>query len=261
MPEAGEAAGLERRNDERVIGGVVIEPARADDARVGKVGIGLDHRLNARQHRPLVGRDEFAAAAGDALVEVNVRPGPQLVRRWQRFCVFQGDIGQRAAERVLAFVELALLQHDECDPGPQLHAVGRRRRVAPGEILVVELDRGEIIGFVIGDPGMWVGPEDRAAFDADDVAGPEQRDILRHWRGQFDAAADRIAVYLQRDWNRRPRLDGLIAIARRDCVSYPLAQPRQERIGRERVHAAISNCGSTCSVPANSDLSATVRAR
>ena len=54
--------------------------------------------------------------------------------------------------------------------------IGRRGRVAPGKVLVVELDARQVVRLEVRDPVARLDADDRARLDADDVAGAEQRD-------------------------------------------------------------------------------------
>ena len=88
-----------------------------------------------------------AVARGQAAVHVHVRPGPE--RRAVRKCrltrvVLHRDVGQRPIPGTSAFVELhRFLQDHQHDPRrkPPARGIRRRRGVAPGKVLVVELDR------------------------------------------------------------------------------------------------------------------------
>ena len=262
LADAGEPAGLERRNYERVVTGVVVEPPRTHEPRIGKVGILRDDRLHARQHGAHVARDKLGRGSGHGLIEVDVRPSPQVVRRGQHITVGNRDAGERPADRPGALAELRFLQHNEREPRtqPQSGPVRRRRRVAPNEILVVELDRGQVVGFVVRDPRPRIGAENGATVDADDVARAVERDVLCQGRGERCAATDRISGDLQLDMRRGAGLDARVVVRGDDRDGDPLAQPRQERVGAKRAHAAISNCGSTCSVPLSVGSLATARA-
>ncbi len=163
-----------------MIASIVVEPAWADEARIGEVRVLADDRLDPRQHRTHVGRHVLAIGRGKALVEVHVRPGPQLVGRRQRGPV--GDVdARRGTADALVLVEFGFLKHDEREPRAELEAraVGRRGRITPEKILVVELDRGEIVRLVVSDPRTRVGAEDGAHIDAHDVAWPVEGNVLR----------------------------------------------------------------------------------
>ena len=118
-----------------------------------------------RQHRGHVGRDELGVARREAAVDVHVRPRPQLVGRRE------DGRGRRPRCTAAACRDCPVpssnsssVEHDQRDPRAQPAGgqVGRGRRVAPREVLVVELDVRQVVGLEVGDPVARLGAHDRA---------------------------------------------------------------------------------------------------
>jgi hypothetical protein len=171
-----------------------------------------------------------------------VGPGTELVRWRQRAVrVVHRDERQRPV-RARALVELGVLvvrvtatrEHDQREPGREAGGARVRdgRAVPPGEVLVVELDVGEEVGFGVGDPAAWLDAGDRARVDADDVTRPV------HLDGLLDVVGERAAVAgdAQAHLDARPvRGTGRC----RDARGEPGAQPGQEGV-RILAHGATS---------------------
>ena len=141
LAKAGAASDLERRHDEAGVAGVRIELARAEEPRIRRVRIAIEQRLQLCQ----IGR----RAAADGGVEVDVRPREFLTNDGKDVLLraaVQPDRRRRPAGNLQA-LELIVFEHDQHDPRRQLvlRLVDRKRRVAPGEVLVVEIDRGEVV--------------------------------------------------------------------------------------------------------------------
>jgi hypothetical protein len=235
-----------------VVRRVRLQPARADDAAVREVGVLVQRRLEAREDGAHVGGGELRVAARERAVHVHVRPRPQLIGGRQRGGVGDVDVRQRLARDVPALLELhALLEDHEHDPRAQLEArpVGRGGRVAPGEVLVVELDRRHVVGLVVGDPVARLGAHDRPAVDAHDVAGAVQLHVAVDVRGRRRRdAGQRLAGQRQLHVDRRALVHVGVVVLVGDLPGEPLAEPGQERVGGERArHATASNEGMTCS--------------
>ena len=246
-----------------MVGGVVVEPPRAEETRVGGVGVLPENRLGAAEDGVHVGRDDLLVVRGERLVEVNVSPRPEVRGGRQHARVGERDVRKRPAGDVRALGELLLRQHDERDPRPQpeVRAVDGRRCVPPGEILVVEVDGDEVVRLEVRDPVARLGADDRARIDADEIARAVERDVLRQRLRELRAARDRIADELQLDMRGRARLHAVVAVCGGDRVPDAAPEPRQERIRRQAAHAATSNAGSTCNVPASPGSAATALAR
>ena len=52
--------------------------------------------------------------------------------------------------------------------------IGRRRRMAPGKIFVIEFHEGEMVRLEIRHPGARLGAHDEVRIDADDIAGADE---------------------------------------------------------------------------------------
>ena len=77
LPQSGQPARLEGRDEERVVGSVRPQDARAQQPRVGAVAVGGD---GCRQPGRVADR-RFARVAAERAVHVHVRPGPERVER------------------------------------------------------------------------------------------------------------------------------------------------------------------------------------
>ncbi len=176
-----------------MIAGVRIKPARADQPGTGAVGVDAQDPLQSGQDAGHVvgghGRVERA-------VDMDVSPGPQLRGRRQRSRFGNRDERQRAAHGG-AVLELGAVpgtrvlsagEHDQREPGPQALGGGvwGGRAVSPGEVFVVELDVGEVVGLDVGDPRSRFGARDHPGIHPDDVPGA----VDLH--GPHDVAADRV---------------------------------------------------------------------
>ena len=109
-----------------------------------------------------------------ARAELRMRPGPrigeirQLAARHGRRRRSRAPAAARARR---AQAHAVLLAHDhEHDPRPQpALAVGSGRREQPRQIGVVELDRGQVVRFVVVRAGRRLGAHDLARIDAEHV--------------------------------------------------------------------------------------------
>ena len=163
------------------------------------------------------------------------------------------DERQRASRDVLWVGEFVFFQDDERDPRQELESLRRRGRVPPREILVVEVDGGEVVRLEVSDPMAWLGADDRQRVDAGDVPRAVELDVLRDWLHESRAAADGGAGKLELHVDGRTRSRGRGG----DGVGQPLTQPWQERVRAEEIvrirnrlrgvgaHAATSNFGRT----------------
>ena len=138
-PSTGQPAGLEGRHDERAVGGEATSRrgARIRDSACVRCGLGR--------------RSRRGPASSDGAADLRVRPRPGLGRpaaggAWSATVRTAGSSpGGRS-------VILAGVEHEQRQPRPQLVAVdvsvrtSPRRRVAPGEVLVVELDERQLAG-------------------------------------------------------------------------------------------------------------------
>ncbi len=149
------------------------------------------------------------------------------------------DERQRPFRDVGRLRELALGQDDERDPRPQPQArrVGRRGRVAPREVLVVELDRREVVGLEVRDPVARLGADDRAGVDAHDVARAVELDVARQRRLDDGVALHGLAgdLEIEVDGRRAPRRRR--PGRRRRCAPR---SPGAARAGRSTCRAAWS---------------------
>src|SRR5688572_7078822 len=133
-----------------------------------------------------------------------------------------------------------------------------RRRIAPGKVLVIELDVRKEVRLEVGDPVARLGLDDRVRVDSEHVA----------WTDQLYGVADRCAVDVEVDANRcaldrraragTERIDGV------DPSAKSLTYPGEKGVGLEWVaHATrarlISCAGITCSRPARSGRAAISR--
>ena len=135
-----------------------------------------------------------------------MRPGPQVTGRREHARVRDGDVGQRPPGDVLCLRELLLGEHHQRDPRPQPQLVaGRRGRcVPPREVLVVEVDRRQVVRLEVGDPVARLSPDHDPAVDADQVARPVERDVLAESGARRRPGADGVAGELQFDVQARP---------------------------------------------------------
>ena len=123
--------------------------------------------------------------------------------------------------------EFALLENDQHQPGRK--AMGRRvrgtRRVSPGEVFVVEVDRREVVVFEGRRACPRLRPDHLASFDARDVTWTEQHH--RHGRrlGLTRARGDR-----QRRGERGAHRIGARAGSGLEQVGDPASKPGKERV-------------------------------
>jgi hypothetical protein len=188
--ERGQPSGFERRHDERVVRGVHVQTAWREQPRIREVGVRCENRLHAWQHGSHIGRHQLAAVRRQALIEVHVRPGPQLGSRRKDARVVNRDERLRPPGDVLCVGEFVLFQDDERDPRQELEALRRRGRVAPREILVVEVDGREVVRLEVGDPLTRLGAHDRKRVDASDVARAVKLNVLQNRLHERRSAAD-----------------------------------------------------------------------
>ena len=122
------------------------------------------------------------------------------------------------------------------------------RRIAPGKILVVELDEGQVVRLEIGDPVARLAADDVLRIDADDVAGADQ---LESVRSRARRSTPSLAVAETRTVARERNVPA------RESRSRCRAAARAERNSAACHHAANSNSETTCSLPLSSGLPAT----
>ena len=150
-PRPALATHLERRHDERGIAAVRLELARRKNTRVADV------RIRAKRRAQAESRSGAADVPPSDAVEVHMRPRPFLSEHGEDV----RRVAQRWSARTTAMadpvsllrVELGVLEHDQHDPRRQAMrpAVGRERRIAPRKVLVVEVDRGEVVRLEVRD--------------------------------------------------------------------------------------------------------------
>ena len=180
LAEPGEAPGLKGRNEKGMVVAVGEETARRDEARDRVVRIGTDRAVDR-------------GGARDERADLRVRPGPRLgLQRQGRIGFFRDELDRGRQVGALDGVrEFVVGQHEKGDPWAELEApvrrLGRRRRarrrVAPGEVLLVEVDIGKGAGL----EGLRAVPR----MDAHDCFGPDAADVAR--AEQLDRLADRWA--------------------------------------------------------------------
>jgi len=181
LAEAGEAAGLERRHDERAVRRVRREVPRAREPADDAVGVRVVDVVQRLEEPLEVGR------LVEAVVHVHVAPCPGLPRRGQRGRGRDRDRRQRqppvVARELSRPSRVVLLDHEQREPRPQPVVRRARGRVPPDEVLVVELDEGEVVRLEVRHPVARLRPYDDLRVDPDHVAGAEQREVLVHREG------------------------------------------------------------------------------
>src|SRR5262249_39080489 len=128
-----------------------------------------------------------------------------------------------------------------------------RRRVAPRQVLVVQLHEREVVGLEVAVPMRRPGAHDGVGQQPDRVARPEQLEVLVEW------------VPVDVDVDRHGRALGDRAVARAEQLDLvdprpdPAAQPGGEGVAADGdAHAIASSCwATTCSVPASAGEPAT----
>jgi hypothetical protein len=247
LGESGLAADLERRHQKGSVAGVGIEPARRNESRVAEVGIGLQRSSELRE----IGT---VRRARKHRVDVHVRKGPFLPGDRKDIGAARGRRRHERRQRPIGHAatgELAVAQHGEQEPGRKtMTCIRRQRRIAPGEILVIEIERDEIIRLEIADAGTRLRADDLPCLHAGDIARTDQ---VHGHRRQVGA----LRLGLGRQGDRRGRTAGPAAGDRLDLVGDASPQPRQEGIGPERHQAApiAATAGTTWIVPASSGRS------
>ncbi|RSN20415.1 hypothetical protein DL990_40410 [Amycolatopsis sp. WAC 01416] len=144
---------------------------------------------------------------------MDVCPGAEFARRLERLRVLHGDERQRLVrdEAVREFGR-GLGQHDQREPRcqPFRRVVRFRGAVAPGEVLVIELDVGQEVRLEIGDARPRLGAGDGSRIDADDVTRPVELQRLGEFAEQRGLSVlDRVAGQSQSDRDARARPDGV----------------------------------------------------
>ena len=179
------------------------------------------------------------------------------------FGVVDLDERQWLRRQRLWSLEFALFEHDEREPRNEPLPVRRcsRRRVAPEEVLVVELDERQVVRLEVHDRAARLAAHDRACLDADHITRPVQRYVALERLGELTTAADSVAAQQHRHRN-------LAAEASRRRIlrvdAEPLPCPGEERVGRERgAHAAkfLSIAGMTCTCFRSAGSFATLSAK
>ena len=140
-----------------MIFGIRLEPARTHDARIGEIGILLNGGPKSGRDRIPIRRDDLHLAGGQTAVDMHVRPRPEVRKGRKRGLLSIVLHVIKGSGRSLASAPSSnsvFLQHDKHEPGrkPRIDRVGRGWRVAPGKILIVELDGGKQVRLEIGDP-------------------------------------------------------------------------------------------------------------
>ena len=243
-----------------MVGGVVFEAARAEQPCVAGIGALVEDRLGAPDDGGSVGRDDLVRRAGQGLVEVDVGPGPEVVGGREEFRVGDRDVGEGPPDHVFPVFELALGEHDEGEPWaqPQVAAVGRGRRVPPEEVLVVEVDRRQVVRLEVRDPVARLRPQDRPLVDSHQVAGPVEGDVLFEVVSERFAAGHGSAAQFEFDLRGGAGRHFGVFVGGGDHVRDAAAVPGQEAVGRQPAHAATSKLDITCRVPAREGSEATV---
>ncbi len=187
--QTGQPPDLEGRDQKGVITGRWFELAGTNQAGESLIGIPTHQIFQGSDG--LFGR--VRSIAGDVLAGVNVGPGPGLVGGWENVgrvcCVAQPHHGQWPFERH-ALLELPVLQHHQEKPGTQLGMLGivngrtsavhlyrPGRRVTPGKVLLVELNKGQVVGLEVCHPVARLGADYGAGVDTDHISRPDELDI------------------------------------------------------------------------------------
>ncbi len=246
--EAGLAADLESGDEERRVGGLGVEPPRAQHTGDG---------------RGRIRRDRGAEVTVPA--DLGVRPVPRVTEGLQRRHRLNVDHRERVGHDIRRG-ELPVLQRDEGDEGPQPVGVGQRRGEQPREVGVVELDAREVVRFEVHRPVAGLGPDHMPGIDADHVARPVQVDGELRCGGVGDHRIPLHGGHVQRDVKGRT-VGQARAVHRARVGTDAAPHPRAEvvlcagRVGEvpDR-HAACpsgTSCkGMTCSRPASAGLAA-----
>ena len=136
-----------------------------------------------------IGRGDDAILLYEITVYMDMGEGPELFGR--REDPFLGprhlDRRQRLAVRRRRVLEFAVFHDDKGEPWPKAVAdqIRRRRRIAPGKVLLVELDIREVVRLEIGDPVMGVCFDNSAWVNAYDVTGPVDLNLFFISRRRF----------------------------------------------------------------------------
>ena len=120
---------------------------------------------------------------------MDMRPSPQLVKPGQHRCRL-GDlnVGQGAILDVFTFRKFGFGHHHQHDPRRQamVGQIRRSRCVAPGKVLIVELDIGQIVRFKISNPMARFHFDNGTGFYTHHIAGAIDLDRFvnrcRQWR-------------------------------------------------------------------------------
>ena len=226
-PQAGLAADLERRDQERGVRRLGVKSPRAQHPRDGGCRVGCHRGGQLR-----------------VTADLGVRPVPRVIERLQRGHDLNVDRRQRV-RRHARRGELAGLENDQRDERPQPVAIGPRWREQPGEIRVVELDPGQVVRLEIHGLIARLGPDDVPRIDADHVAraiqvhGHLRRRGVGH-RGAVLLCGD-VQDHLQRRTVGQPGAVGLACVGA-DAPPQPGPEvvPGAWRVGRVHDrHAAL----------------------
>ena len=180
-PQPCQPAALEGGYQEGMVTGVSLQLARGDDARPCHVGVG-GKQTGESIADIFAGRNCRLSVIQQVGVDMHMGPCPQL-RGFGKDTggshTFQPEPGQGPAHHYCQILKLILLKHHEANPRPEALPGGRGRCIAPGEILIIKIYIGKVVGLKVGDhvhrlilnygPGVY----------ACDVAGAVQTYVLR----------------------------------------------------------------------------------
>src|SRR5690242_18907536 len=139
-------------------------------------------------------------------------------------------------------------------------AVGGGRRVAPREVLVVELHVGKVVGLEVGDPVARLDLDHRPRLHPDKISGAVQADVaVQRLRGLRTVEPSGRQGQVQ--GQAGAELHARISVGLLDVVGHAGPQPGQERIcGRWAAHAALTSwAGRTWMAPEREGSACTLR--
>ena len=235
-----------------MVGGVGDQPARAHQARQRVVGVARDLAVDGVRR-------------GDDAAQLCVRPRPRLGHRRQHRAPAgrQDRAGRPARSRT---VNSSAVSTSSAIHGRSFEPGRARRRVAPREVLVVELDVGELAGRRCERAVGGLRAQDRRRLDVGDVGRAEDRDVALD-RRRARRPAPGTATVRQRELDGQGRAPGGAGVRGR-CRACRRSRSRRRRRGaamaRRCTQAASWASGTICrssATPARDQRRASLLAR
>ncbi len=218
------------------------------EARVVRIRGQAARTYEAREHplRFVTGDlcDPACARGAEASRHLGMGPRPRVGQVGQVACVVHGDRRQGFPFRRARV--LVIGEHHENQPWPHsrrraAHVLGRRHREQPGEVGVVELHAGEVVGLECLCAVFGIAPDDVAGIDADHVARAVQLDLhidVVMLGGAAVAGRVHLQLHAQSGAVRQRAGERVLP---QNLGQRAAANPREEVVSRDAVHAVAAS--------------------